>query len=115
MMPMPFGDGQISALISLSCQVWWPWPSVGPLSSTTWTQASKLSRHQIQPLNEARRKRVAMSSLAGLRQPAACEAKMPSWSMAVPADSIEMTDRSSGLYSSPVSGFVASSTWAYSL
>ena len=83
MIPMPSGDGQIRALISFIIHAWWPAPSVEPASVTYWTQSSGLSRQWIQPRNEARRKRVAMSSLPSwASQPA--RAKSASWSIAVP-------------------------------
>src|SRR5581483_6464320 len=34
MTPIPFGEGQMSALISFISHVWWPLPSVGPFCST---------------------------------------------------------------------------------
>ncbi len=88
--------GQMSALISFSCQRWWPSPSVGPLSSTIWRQSSGLSRQKIQPFSDALRKRVAMSPLpsSAIQSP---RTKTPSSSMAVPASSIVITLRSSSV------------------
>ena len=44
MIPMPFGDGQISGLISFIIQAWWPAPSVDPASTVYWMQSAGLSR-----------------------------------------------------------------------
>ena len=41
---MPFGDGQMSALISFICQAWWLAPSWEPLARTMSTHFWALSR-----------------------------------------------------------------------
>src|SRR5213080_2901520 len=38
--PIPLGDGQISALISFICHFWWPLSSVGPCWRTILTQSA---------------------------------------------------------------------------
>src|SRR3954470_14382761 len=98
MIPMPFGDGQISALISFICHAWWLAPSCDPFLSTMSTHFCALSRQYAQPLNEALRNFVATSafepSLSHLS-----DAKIWSWSIAVATDGSlkSMIDRSSGL------------------
>src|SRR4051812_47806269 len=51
--PTPFGAGQMSALISFICQVWWPLPRVEPFFSTSSTHDDALSRQYAQPFSEA--------------------------------------------------------------
>src|SRR3990172_8175085 len=109
MMPMPLGDGQISLLISLSCQRMWLSPRVGPAANTSVTQASKLSRQNTQPLYEARRKRTATSSLPAPERYAPV-AHTASCNMAVPTSLKLITFNSPGVYSAPVAGLTCSST-----
>ena len=64
---MPSGDGQISALISFIIQCWWPSPRIVPWSSDDTGRTRRGCRgSSIQPWNEARRKRSAMSSLGAV-------------------------------------------------
>src|SRR5919204_2735825 len=44
MIPMPLLFGQMSALISFICHVWWPLSSVGPCLRTMFTQSFAWSR-----------------------------------------------------------------------
>ena len=60
---MPFGDGQMSALISFICHAWWLAPSWEPFARTMSTHFCALSRQKIQPLNVACRNFVAVSAL----------------------------------------------------
>src|SRR5450759_1440568 len=112
--PMPADDGQMSALTSLSCHVWCDVPSCEPAFSTDWTHDAALSRQYIQPRNEASRNFSAILALLPVLSHF-CEAKIMSWSMAVPSVLKLMTLRSDGWYSLPVTGLVASRTCAYSL
>ena len=41
---MPFGDGQISGLISFIIQAWWPAPRVEPALTVYWMQSAGLVR-----------------------------------------------------------------------
>ena len=65
MTPMPFDAGQMSALISFICQVWWPFGSAGPFASTVFTQSLWWSRHQIQPCSDAATNFFAVATFAG--------------------------------------------------
>src|SRR3954453_24064874 len=83
--PMPFGDGQISPLISFIIQSWWLLPSVEPALVRMSAHLSGLSRQYIQPRYEAFRNLTANSFLPGVLRHES-QAATPSWSMAVPLD-----------------------------
>src|SRR6266498_4760358 len=112
--PTPSLFGQISALVSFICHVWWPFGSAGPFASTIWTQARKWSRQYVQPFSDAVRNLTAVAWLALflIQSP---RTNTPSWSMPVPMLAILKIRRSLSWYSLPVSGFFVSSTWASSL
>src|SRR5437868_5990266 len=65
MTPIPSGAGQMSALISFICHVWWPLPSVGPFCRTMLTQSPEWSRQYAQPMSDAATKRFATSTCFG--------------------------------------------------
>src|SRR5436190_10830147 len=114
MIPMPFAFGQMSALISFICHVWWPFSNVGPWARTAFTQSFAWSRHQIQPLNDAARNFFAIAWWF-LSEIHLSVVKMPSSSIPVPAFCILITFRSLSFVSLPVFGFFVSSTCASSL
>ena len=115
MTPMPFSAGQMSLLTSFICHSWCEAPSVEPLATTMSRHASTLSRQYAQPLIDAFTKAIAWPQYSG----SARRRLVGPDGVLQHADAVFLvgrsTLRSSGVYSSPVSGFTASSTCAYSL
>src|SRR3954452_18016928 len=111
---MPFGEGQISALISFICHVWCPLSSVGPCDRTIFTQSFRCARQKIQPLKDAARNFFAASwfFLSLIHDSVV---KTPSSSIPVPIFDILITFSWLSLYRFPVFGFLVSNTWASSL
>ena len=114
MMPMPSSAGQISLLISFICHSWWLSRRSGLGVDHDVMASFRVVEQNAQPSMEAATKRVATLTYASSPSRAP-SAQIASCSMPTPISSYEMTLRSSGVYSSPVCGFSASSTCAYSL
>src|SRR4051794_25364854 len=112
--PIPFFDGQISLLTSFICQSWWLLPSLEPLATTRSRHFSGLSRQNAQPLIVAVRNFTVCCWYA-VSFSLSVFAHTESCSMDDPFCFQSMIEKSSGVYSLSVVGFLASSSWAYSL
>ena len=113
---MPSVDGQISLLISFICHSWWLAPSFEP--AATHDVAARLGVvAAVRPALDRGGDEAGGDVL--VRRVAVEPAGVGPDRVLQHADAdvlvADTTLKSSGVYSSPVSGFSASSTWAYSL